>query len=175
MSGRIAHRGDFSISSDLLDDHEWLTDAIIDDIGVNCKIVYPPKDSECVNCVFDYNTGRSSDIYKTGGPISFTNFSTCPVCYGVGKLYQEQTDTVKLRVYWDVKNWVEVENKIVSPDGTGQIIGYITDLVKVKRAKEIILNSNMQNIQEIRCHLLGEAAPWGFRKNRYFVAYIKRV
>jgi hypothetical protein len=175
MANRISGRSDFDLSSALLDEHEWLTDSIIDDLGINCKIVYPPKDSECPNCIFDRDSNRSSSIYKNGGPISFDNFSVCPVCGGEGRLYTEQTEAVKLRVYWNRRDWVKTETTIVSPDGFVQIIGYMSDLIKLRKAKELILNSDLQDIQELKYSLTGELQPWGFRHNRYFVGYLQRV
>jgi len=175
MANRISGRADFNIDTAILDEHEYVVDALIDDLGVNCKIVYPAKDSECNNCVFDRDTGRSSGIYKTGGPVPFTNFTTCVVCGGIGKLYQEQTEVIKLRVYWKKGDWIKTDNTFLTSGNYAQIIGYMTNIIKIRRAKELILNSNLENIQEIRCQLVADIQPWGFRHNRYFVGYLKMV
>lgn len=174
MSNRIPHRGDFTVADGLLDDAEWSSDLFIDSIGSNCKVVYPAVDSECYNCKIDPITGRSADIYKTGGPIPFPNFTICPVCQSQGRLTSESTETIKLRVYWDSRHWIQTES-FVTGDGYGQIIGYMTDVVKLRRAKEILLYSDMRDVTEIRCRLAGEIVPYGFRKNRYFLAFVKRL
>jgi len=174
MSGKYPYRDDFSIPDSLLDDHEYLVDALFDGYpGINCKVVYPSKEHTCPNCLWDAKAQRSADIYKTGGPSPFPDFTPCPVCNGEGKLYKGQEDIIKLRVYWDSKSWIKTE-MIVSPDISAQIIGYMTDVNKVKRGKYLILNSDLQDIVEVKCELSGDLIPWGFRKNRYFVGYVKR-
>lgn len=173
MASRIKYRSDFDISSDLITESEWISDALLDGYpGINCKVVYPPKDDPCPNCQLDPQTGRSASIYKIGGPSPFTNFSTCGVCWGEGHLYKEQSDIIRLRVYWDSKSWIKLAGQIVTQDGVAQIIGYMTDLNKIKRAKYLILNSDLQDIQEMRYVLSGMPVPFGFRKNRYFIGYV---
>lgn len=175
MSGLFVERGNFDIPSALLTEHEWLADSLIDSIGTNCKLVYPPIDSQCPNCVWSVEDNRSANIYKIGGPISFQDFTICPYCGGEGRLTKSDTETVKLRVYFNPKDWQNIGMSIVSPQGHAQIIGYLTDLPKLEKAKEVILNSDIDQVKDLRCIVVGEPQPWGFKRNRYFIAFVKRV
>jgi len=183
MSGRFSDRADFEIPSDLIDEHEWVSDAFIDGpFGYDCILAYPPSDSECPNCLYDPDSARSANIYKIGGPAPFPNHTVCPWCGGVGKLSIPITDNIRLRVYW---GGMEVNaamrqfkmlnsSKFVDgPAGLLFVIGYMDDLQKFARCDLIIVNSNIDK-QEIRCGRASECVPWGFRKNRYFACMLER-
>jgi len=176
MSGRFANRGNFTIPSAVFDEHEWVSDMFLDgEIGSQCTLMYPPIDSECSNCYFDPNSGRSNNIYRVGGLVPFTNHTTCPMCGGEGRSITEKTEDVRLRVYTDPSHWVETGIQLKSPNGIAQVIGYMADLPKIERADKIILHSELQEIKRWIVQAEGEAIPWGFRGNRYFVMFVKRV
>lgn len=169
-------RFDFSIASDLLDTHESMSDAIIDDLGQDCALIYPASIVECDNCILDPSTGRSSGIYKTGGPVPFPNYTVCPRCGGEGREKIEETESITLRVYWEPKSWIKLGGvDFAQPDGLAMTIGYMTALPKIERAERILLNSDVQHMRRWTCEREGEAAPWGFRQNRYFVQYVRRI
>lgn len=183
MSNKIPERGDFSIPSEIIDEHEWISDWFIDgDFGSNCKIYYPPTDSECPNCLFDPQTGLSANIYKAGGPISFPNNTTCPWCNGEGRKTERSTDDIRLRVYWGSDgeftsskqfNQYIKKSGFDNPEGDVFIIGYMSDIQKFMRSDYIILYNNSSPI-EYKCNRISEPKPWGFRRNRYFSAFLKR-
>lgn len=175
MADRIKKLGDFSIPSDVLDKHEWVSDFFIDSLGKDCTLVYPPKVSRCPNCYIDPRTGRSNNRYKAGGPRSFPNGTICPWCGGAGKSQKEATENVKLRIYWSPKEWKDLGVDIDSSDGMAQVIGYMTDLPKIEKAQYIILNKEVQGYTRFSCQRFGEATPWGFRQNRYFIQFVKRI
>ena len=174
MADRLPKFGDFSIPSGVIDSHEWASDAIIDSLGKNCKLVYPAKVTECNNCYYDPRTRRSTGIYKSGGPISFPNNTTCPACGGAGRSTVETTESIKLRVYWNPKDWQTFAGTIQNPEGVAQVIGYMSDLPKVERSVEVIINSDVESTKEYRCVKEGEAVPWGFRQDRYFLQFYRR-
>lgn len=176
MAGRLADRPDFNIPETLIDKHEWVVDASIDTLGDICQLVYPPIDSECPNCEFDIATGRSTNVYKQGGPYSFPAYTLCPFCSGEGRLTQSSTENIRLRVYYNTKDWVKFGGlNLVFSDSVAQIIGYMTDLPKIERCQYIILNSRMRTIREWKVVRNGEAIPWGFRADRYFLQMMKRA
>lgn len=175
MANRLPSLGNFSISDDVVNTHEWVADFFIDQLGVWCKLVYPEIDSECPNCFLDLDTKRSTNIYNGTGPYPFTNNTICPYCGGVGRLSAPSTENIRLRVYYSPKDWVKLEGlPLVSPDGMAQVIGYMADLPKFERAQYIIINNNVKTMREYRVVRAGEALPWGFRQNRYFVQMVKR-
>ena len=168
MADKIPALGEFSIPAELIDKHEWMTDALIDDVpGLNCTLIFPQKQSPCDNCVLDPTTGRSTGIYLSGGPISFANFQICPRCNGNGHLAQHTTATIRLRVYWETKSWIDIGMKIADPDNTVMLIGYMTDKAALERADKI-------EIEDYVYTRLGEAIPWGLRRNRFFLQYATR-
>lgn len=183
MANRFSNRSDYSIPTELIDEHEWMSDYFIDgDTGVDCTLIYPPSDSECPNCLYDPGMGRSANIYKIGGPYSFTNHTICPYCGGVGKFSTPVTYDIRLRVYWGsseinaaMKQFALMgEQKFVSrPAGLLFVIGYMDDLNKFVNADAVLINTTVDKI-DIRCARASEPIPWGFRKNRYFACILVR-
>jgi len=176
MSGKFPYRGDFSFPSSLIDDFEWIMDSFIDgSIGADCLLIYPPNYNECENCHLDITTGRSNNIYKIGGPISFENHTLCPICNGEGRLTVNISDSIRLRIYTNPKDWQNVGFNVNYPEGSAQIIGYWTDFPKIQRAKFIMVNSDLSGFKEWKYIMASEALPWGLRGSRYFAAMIKRT
>lgn len=181
MSDRIPSRGDFSIDSSLLTEHEWVSDWLIDgELGTACTLVYPPTDSECINCLSDPTTGRSANIYRTGGPIPFTDHTLCPWCGGAGRRYENTTGSIRMRVYWGgmevnaaVRQFHNIPEHIQNPAGLVFVIGYMVNLPSFERSESILINSNIER-KEWRFIRASEAIPWGFNKNRYFAAMLTR-
>jgi hypothetical protein len=65
--------------------------------------------------------------------------------------------------------------KVANPDATCIVIGYMSDLPKFERSNTVLLNDELKNIRNYSCARDGEAQPWGFRRNRYFVQAMKRT
>jgi len=177
MANKIPSRGDFEIPESLIDDHEWMCDELIDGpTGQDCELIFPPKLTECDNCLLDPTTGRSSGIYKDGGPIPFDDFRVCPRCNGVGRSEVAVTDDIRLRVYWRPRDWIKIPNVVIEvPENTVQVIGYMTNLTSLIKADRILVNRDLKGIIRWYCKRKGEAAPWGLRQNRYFVQFLERT
>lgn len=172
MPNKYTTKPDFVIPSAILDEADWIIDSFIDTLGRNCKLIYPPKDSECPNCIFDTGTKRSSGIYKTSGPSPFANYTVCPVCGGEGRSVKSIEESIKLRVYWSPKEWIRIPIPASTSNAVAQVIGYITDLPKLKMAQSIILESNIDNYHTYKVQPMGEALPHGFQR-RYFIQYME--
>jgi hypothetical protein len=82
---------------------------------------------------------------------------------------------VKLKVYADPKTWINVTGNIVVPDGTIQTVGYMSDLPKIMQAKAIIVHDAIKEYKELRYQRMGEYTPTGFKLDRYFSCFWKRV
>ena len=141
-----------------------------DNIGKQCTLVYPSRKIACDNCVTNNIGGSSTNSYRHGGPAPF-NFGRCPLCGGNGYHEEEITDTIRLRIYWEHRDWIKVSS-VSFPDADVQIIGYLSDLPKLRRANEIILLNPKYG--SWRTVLAGEPFPHGFGKNRYFMGFLKR-
>lgn len=176
MANRVPEWGDFSIPSDVFTTHEWMTDSLIDgETGHTCTLYYPEKRQPCDNCVFDPQTERSSNIYKAGGPIVFTNNTICPRCQGRGFLSLAETETIQLRIYWDQAAWRNIGIHVADPNGSCVAIGYMSDLPKLERSTRIQIHTELNDMRRYMCVREGEAQPHGFRKNRYFIQTLKRT
>lgn len=149
-------------------------DFIDKNFGVNCVIYYPAKRVDCENCIFDPFTKKSSNKYQSGGPISFTN-GICPYCNGEGFRSSVDSDTIKMRAYYDKKSWVKIPLPINLPDGAVQTIGHMSDLPKVLRCTEMQLHSDIAGQGTFKYMLSGEPVPHGFGRNKYFIAMWVRV
>ena len=46
---------------------------------------------------------------------------------------------------------------------------------KFEKAQYILLNKEIQGYTRLTCSRVGEAVPWGFRQNRYFIQFVERI
>ena len=153
----------YSIASDFIDSN----------FGVNCTIYYPEKKSICDNCIFDSFQKKSTNKYLAGGPISFTT-GQCPRCAGTGYRSIADTDSIKLRAYFDKKKWIKMPVDINLVDSAVQVIGHMVDMPKILRASSVLVNSDIQGYKSFKYVLAGEPVPHGFGRNKYFVAMLTR-
>jgi len=162
-----------SIPDGMMDKYYEACDFFIDNdyIGRACTIVYPPKRVPCDNCIVKPVGTTTTNVYRTGGPAPFP-FGNCPLCGGNGYSETEITDTIRMRIYWNRSEWMRIGGNIQVEDAEAMAIGYMTDLPKLQRAIEIILIKGT-NYAEYRTTLAGKPTPWGFGRNRYFVAVFK--
>ncbi len=179
MANRIPNIDDFSIPSELFNEHERIVDWFLDgELASLCTINYPPSDSECTNCIYDPDTNCSANIYKVGGPYPFENRTLCPMCGGIGKLTLPVTDIIRLRVYYGASELNASMQQFMKLNGTDfntatglvYIIGYANDLPKFKRSQSITIPNPSE---EIVCKRFSSPIGWGFRKNRYFACMLQ--
>ena len=154
--------------------HSFVNDMILKNFGQDCKIQYPDKLSLCPNCYQDTFTNKSSNIYKPGGPVSFTA-GICPWCNGEGYLKTEEFDIIKLRIYHSKRNWISIPINVEIPDGTVQVIGFMIDLPKLQLANHILLHIDAEGYTRQRYTVFSEPYPHGLGSTRkYFIAYLRR-
>jgi len=165
----------FEIPDELLDLHEQGVDAILNKLGVSCTLYYPPKMTACINCIPNPVAHKSSNKYRTGGPVPFFAGSLCPVCGGEGYKQLVNTDSVIMQIYWEPKQFVNIVVKINMPNGTIRAKGYLRDLPNIRLAREIAINDTQLQYTGGKFRLWGEPITHGFRNNRYFLAYFERV
>ena len=82
---------------------------------------------------------------------------------------------IKLKVYWDQRQWINAGGNIQVPDGSIQTIGFMTDLPEVLKAKALIVHKDVKDYKDMGFELLGEHIPAGLRQNRYFACAWRRV
>lgn len=132
-----------------------------------CTIIYPSLKTPCTQCV----TGGNG-TYSHGGPALAGN-DNCAFCGGVGYKDSEVTGSIRLRIYWNKKNWITGQPAQIS-DAVVQVIGYTVDLPKLLRADSILLVSEQKELEQ-SYRITGDPFYHGFGKNRYFVAYLGRA
>lgn len=145
-------------------------------LSLPCKLLYEgSKFTECSNCYIDPVSHKSSNKYKSGGPLVFADGQICPYCRGLGGLYAESSDTLYLLVLFDYKYWVNFNSKIHSPDGLVQTISKLEDYPKIKSCNKIIIDTNIQNYTESYYQRNSEPEPAGFGNSSYFFTYWKKI
>lgn len=142
--------------------------------GVNCKLFYPEKRVDCPNCIFDVFQKKSSGKYQSGGPEPFDT-GVCPYCNDIGYQAVEDTDTIKMRVYFDKKAFLKVGVPLNVQDGSVMTIGKIVDLPKIIRCTGAILNTDVAGYKTYKYELKGEPILHGIKKDHYFIAIWQRT
>jgi RNA polymerase subunit RPABC4/transcription elongation factor Spt4 len=156
------------IASDAIDD-------LIDQLGKDCRLIYPDKVSDCPNCIFNPVTQKSSNKYQSGGPFPFQDGTICPVCHGNGRLQSEQTETIKMLCSWNPRQWIILPGNINVPNSMVQTKGYLTDLPKVLRSRKMVLQIPIEPYNKYQFELQGEPIDQGnIIQGRYFIAVWKR-
>lgn len=156
----------FIIPSGIFQTYYDICDDILSNnyLSGNYTLYYPPLKTSCSNCVTGFFGGISKNVYKHGGPAPFE--SVCPLCGGNGYKEIESTDSVRLRVYYNPRDWIKIANLNI-PKAEVMIIGFMSDIVKIERMNEILL--------DVRYRLSSKPVPHGFGKNRYFISFLERV
>jgi hypothetical protein len=163
------------IPDELFNDYYTVVDELINNnfIGKDCTVYYPPTRTECPNCTVVKLASGSSNQYKTGGPVPFT-VGMCPYCAGEGYQETHPTDSIRLRIYWNKRDWAKVAPQLQVPDAQAMTIGFLADMDKCLRSQYIRLVDEQGHLMIYRFTLAGEPSPHGFGKSRYFIAYWKR-
>lgn len=143
-------------------------DSTFDIFGVNCQLVSINKVEEIVytpnNNIPEKNSINAHRV--RGGDYEREQ--------KIIKEVEVLTD-IKLKVYWDMKQWTNIVGNIQVPDGSIQTIGFMTDLPQILKAKALIVHKNIKDYKELRFERLGEHTPMGLRQNRYFSCLWRRV
>ena len=158
-----------TVPDGLWDKYYEAGDFFIEQFGRDCTVIYPPKRTQCINCVNPI--GMDHNVYRHGGPAPFS-FGDCPLCGGSGYKESEATDIIRLRIYWSRSDWIRVAGNIHDEESEILVIGYMSDIEKVKQAIYIVLSHN-NNESRYRSTIVGKPLPWGFNKNRYFSVFMK--
>lgn len=166
------------ISNDLKNLYKTFIDELLrnSSLSLPCKLIYEGSSfTPCSNCEFDTLTKKSSNMYKTNGPLPFADGQICPYCRGLGGTYTESYDTKDLLVLFDYKYWVNFNSKVHSPDGLVQTISKLADYPKLKHCHKIIIDTDIQNYTESYYQRNSEPQPAGFGESSYFFTYWKKI
>jgi hypothetical protein len=157
-----------NVPESVFDKYYDVIDSTFDIFGVKCQLVSINKVEEIVyNPNNNIPNKNSINAHRnSNGTINRGNVTIKEV---------EVLTEVKLKVYWDQKQWTGVTDNIQLPDGSIQTIGFMRDLPSVLKAKQLIVHSGIKDYKEIRFERVGEHIPMGLRQDRYFGCFWKRV
>lgn len=138
-----------------------------DNLSRLCTLIYPSSKISSSS-----NNVSSVNVYSTGGPALFGNDNNSYEG-GTGYKDSEVTTSIRLRIYWNKKNWIRGGAGVIDSADV-QVIGYSSDLPKLISADSVILVSEQKEL-ESSYRLLGNPFFHGFGKNRYFIAYLEKA
>lgn len=158
-----------NISQSVFDKYYELIDSTFDIFGVTCQLVSINKIEEISHNPNNNIPNKNSiNAHRTGGGGA----------YDVGNKTFKEVETItdiKLKVYWDNKQWISITDNIKLPEGSIQTIGLMSDLPKVLKAKQLIAHKDIKDIKEMRFERVGEFVPIGIKQQRYFACFWKRA
>jgi len=147
--------------------YDVIDSTITDIFGIDCELIFISKVEEVIDNSNNLPDNRSvnpnrrrNDVEKRGNKV-------------IREV--ETREDIKLKVYWDSKNWVKAGGDIVLPDTGIQTIFFGTDLDKVMRAKYLSVHKNIKDVKEYRFTRFGEPWPMGLRHYRYYGCFWQRA
>lgn len=143
------------IPSFVFDKYKEVSDAFIRELGVPCKLVYLSDGCTC----------SSGNLYAGTTPLQ----ERCYYCQTGDPI--ENTEEILLRVYTDQKKWI----KPYSPDASAQIVGFLSDLPKLRTCNFLYINTPQEGLLRQKFKLAGEIRTQGFLHDRYFIAELQRI
>lgn len=167
----------FEVTNDIRKIAQFAIDDLIDQLGKDCLLAYPPFPELCNNCILDPIGNKSSNHWTNGGPMPFPNGAICPLCNGEGYHYKENTKSIKLLIANSPSQWfVKAPAGLQIPAGSIQTKGYMTDLPDVLQSRKLILQVSLEPMVRFTYELAGEPIDQGnIVQNRYWVAIWNRV
>ena len=144
-----------------------------DALTVPCRLIYTgARFTLCPNCIFSPISGRSTNVYNGIGSSSFS-VGSCPVCHGVGKIPDQKTEVIYMAVLWNEKDWLG-NLPVNSPDGMVQTISKIDTLDQIRRANEILIDTNIEKYEKFIFKRSGDAVACGLGASSYVFAFWER-
>lgn len=142
-------------------------------LTVPCRLSFGvTKNTACANCILDTITKISSNRYKPGGPVPFSN-SVCPMCGGAGFIPVETTESFNMAVIWQRSKFIDVGIKV--PTLGVQTVSHITRFPSLSKCKDIFFDTNIEAIAGFTYQRVGAPMPIGFGDSRYCITIWERV
>lgn len=154
-----------------------MIDALLenDALTVPCTLTYGgTKYTECPNCIFDAVTSKSTNRYKSGGPVPFYQ-GPCPYCAGVGRIQlAPATETLYLMVVWDSKRWL-LSDHAKTAEINAQTMSKITTYDNLKRCSKLTMNTEITRYGVSDFVRVGDPEPLGWGDDNFIVCSWKRT
>lgn len=148
-----------TIPQSVFDKYYDVVDSTFDIFGVTCQLVYIQKVEELNNNFNNIPDNRSVNPRRRNSDYNRG-----------GKSYREveKLEDIKIKVYWDSRNWTKIGGNIVVPENGIQTIFFAKDLTKILKAKELIVHKSVKDLKEYRFKRSGDPFPMGIGLERYF-------
>jgi hypothetical protein len=156
-----------TIPQSVFDKYYDVVDSTFDIFGVTCQLVYIEQKEVIDNSYNNIPDNRSVNPHRRPNGNYKRNNKTIKEV--------EKTEDIKIKVYWNRRDWVKVGGDIVTPDNGIQTIFFATDLPKFQKAKELIVHKGIKESKESRFQTVGEPFPMGIGLNRYYGCFWERV
>lgn len=163
------------ISADLIKIYQDRIDSLINQLGKNVFLIFDPIIEPCTNCTFDVVGNRSTGIYKAGGPTPFPRGQKCPYCKGKGFLERENVKCLKALIKWAPKEFSNYQISVQKNEGVVRLKTFLTDAPDIIKAKEAIIDHDIEKTFKLRVRLIKGPTPVGLREDRYCVSYFQLV
>jgi len=160
------------INAEFKNTFKYAIQATIDGFAIPCRIVYPYTKYEACDCVGSDIGNTSSNRHITGAPVPFHSIQGCSLCDGSGKRPVETVENVDLAVIFDYKQFIKIAD-IQIPVGAVQILSSKSMLPKLKKARELVLDTDNETLIKQRVTLHGEPTPMGFDKEFILTIWIR--
>jgi hypothetical protein len=157
--------------------HKQMIEAVLADeaLTVPCTLYYSgTKFTECPNCIFDSINKRSTNRYKSGGPVPFSN-SVCPYCQGVGRKASISTEPMYLATIWDSKQWILSNPNIKMADISVQTMSVVSTYDNLKRASKVQIDDTIKGYGIADFERVGDPEPLGLGDNAFVICSWKRI
>ena len=152
--------------------------AILEDdaLTTSCTLEYGiTKYDNCTNCIYDPIGQKSSNRYQNGGPAPFPFGNLCPMCNGNGRRPVTSSESVKLAVIYEPRQFLEINTPVNTADGLIQTLASKTLTPKLQKAKEIIVATELSGYFSHRYQRVSEPSPIGLGSNEFVICTWKRV
>ena len=151
--------------------------ALLEDgaLTVTCTLEYGiTKYENCANCLYDPIGQKSSNRFQNGGPVPFPFGSVCPLCNGNGKKPVTSSENVNLAVIFEPRQFLEMSTPVNTADGYIQTLATISMTPKLRRAKDIIVATDISGFFTHRYHRVSEPLPIGLGNNEFVICTWRR-
>jgi hypothetical protein len=165
----------FEITDELIGVYQAGIDALINQLGKTVEVRYPPKITDCNNCVYDSVGKKSANVYSSGGPAPFVNSRICPVCMGTGKKETFPSENITCLIEQNPRNYKKYNIEVRHPDALYQLKTYASQIPKILKAVEFIVDADTRNIDVLRCKLVREPIMTGLRESRYCLFFVELI
>ena len=141
--------------------YDIVASGMIDELGIDCTVVYPPVNIE---------TSKSVPLFKQKNTMLQTSD---PYGFNIGAenyVTTETTGIVRLRCYWSQRDWRKLSSVDLA-EGSCMSIGYLSDLPKLQKADHILIHTEVGH--QFKFIKAAEPIVHGLTK-KYLMSFWKR-